>query len=157
MTERRSSPVDPDLTEHRLDLARPELAAIRERYAARTVLVVAPVKGDAAELEEEFLSRGWHVRTCAGPGRKSCPLMRAESCEARESCDVAVVHFGDVTAGAGVVPRLRCAADQAAPAVVVLEGRGDAVRTDGRRAVIGGLRSPSDIAAAADGLSSSPQ
>src|SRR5918994_545216 len=112
MDERLMSSADPDLRELRLDLARPELARIRERYAARTVLIVAPVKGDAAELEEEFLSRGWNLRTCPGPGRKSCPLMRDESCEARESCDVAVVYISGTRKGPGLLPRLRCAADQ---------------------------------------------
>lgn len=147
---------------HTLDLARPELAPLRNRYAnddpprTQTSIFAPPAalivehKGqEERALRDEIESDGWFVKTCPGPANTRCPLMRGESCTLRESVDAAIVFVPkQVWPATGTLPRLRCAADSASPSIVVLEGRMDAPREVGRTATIGAMRGPIAILAA---------
>lgn len=138
--------MDPDLIDHRLDLGRPELRPIRDRYAPQRALIVKGQDG-ASRVEDALISEGWQVANCEGPGRTRCPLLEGKPCYLRKSADVAVVYVDakKTRPGSGVLPRLRCAVDAASPAVVVLEGRVDPPRVTERCVVVSALRGPREI------------
>ena len=138
-----------------LDLGRPELQDVMNRYSGRRPLELgsllspsaALVVGDRdpSPLKATLEAEGWSVSTCRGPSSVgTCPVMRGRPCPVRESVDVAVVFVGaqNATTPSTSLPLLRCAADGGAPAVVALEGRLDAARYDGTRAAVGALRGP---------------
>ncbi|HEV2757572.1 MAG TPA: hypothetical protein VG318_17545 [Actinomycetota bacterium] len=152
---------DVELLGKALDLGRPELAGLLNRYVPgrprpRHSLVPRPaalVVGDhpASPLGAALEDEGWKVRTCAGPsGAVRCPLMRGEECALRAPVDAAIVYVdpGTHPSRGTALPLLRCAADSASPSVVALEGRLDAARYKGRTAVVGALRGPAAIIAA---------
>lgn len=124
----------------------------------KTAVVVASSTPSAA-LTAALGEDGWSVSTCAGPGRVRCPLLEGSGvCDARRSADVAVV-FVDPRAlwpRGSLLPRLRCAADPASPAVVALEGRLDPITPGPGRAIVGAVRGPSTIVRAARALTDEP-
>jgi hypothetical protein len=150
---------DLELMGNVLDLGRPELGVLMQRYcpdeprtqaallSPPTALIVTRRQGDEAPLREAFEGDGWFVKTCAGPGKGDCPVMRGQRCPLRESVDAAVVFIDPkgLTRGMGTIPRLRCAADSASPGVVVLEDSLDAPHYLGRSATVGSLRGASRV------------
>lgn len=150
---------DPELMAPTLDLSRPELAEVMARYVheipasvdtespKRSVLLVRNGMTSATETEEAFQHAGFTVETCDGPSCGHCPLLSHESCELRESVDVAVV-FIDLDAHnphASSLLRARCAADASSPGVVAVDGSIETQRSAGRNAVIGARRGPEAI------------
>jgi hypothetical protein len=137
--------VDPELIGHSLDLSRPELRSILDRFMGRTALVVEG-KAISIGLKSALLARGWRVHSCGGPARSRCPLLEGKSCYLRESADVAIVYINGTTSeGNSALPRLLCAADRASPAVIVLEGRLNPPTTKHGFGVVGALRDPETI------------
>ena len=147
---------------HALDLGRPELQALMNRYsgdeparrqtsifAPPAALIVTRKGGEEAPLREAIEAQGWFVKTCAGPGATRCPLLRGEPCALRQSVDAAVVYVdpAGLYGGTWNIPRLRCAADSASPGVVALEGRFDRPQFTPTTATIGALRGPGAILA----------
>jgi hypothetical protein len=145
--------IDRELVGHALDLGRPELKPIRDRYATRNVLVVEG-RSDSTLFRDAFLAAGWRVHTCAGPGRTKCPVLSGKDCAIRESADVAVVYVdvARMAAAGATIPRVRCAADGASPGIVALEGRTSAPQSIGRQAVVGALAEPQRIVELAESL-----
>lgn len=145
-----------ELRGHILDLGRPELAALMDRYVSHenvstpglldppTALVVTRQSGEEAPLREALENDAWFVKTCAGPGKGDCPVMRGEHCTLRESVDAAVVFIDQKTlhGGSGSIPRLRCAADSASPGVVALEQSFEPIKYGKGIAAVGALRGP---------------
>lgn len=155
-----------ELRGHVLDLGRPELSALMNRYVSHdnrttpglldppTTLIVTRRHGEEAPLREALENDTWFVQTCAGPAEGNCPIMRGERCPLRESVDAAVVFVAPVSlhGGSGSIPRLRCAADSASPGVVALE-QSFAPITYGRGiATVGALRGPKAILEAVSAL-----
>ena len=149
---------DLELMGNALYLGRPELTMLMSRYSSSkprvkslfkppTALIVSRRAGEEAPLKESLENEGWFVKTCAGPGAGSCPVMRGEACDLRKAADAAVVFVdaGEVTSGLGAVHRLRCAADSASPGVVALEDSFEAPCYLGRSATVGSLRGPKAI------------
>lgn len=147
---------DPELSEVPLDMGRPELATLMKRYVPsaapqaatttepREVLVVRGASGDESAVIEALGTAGWEVSTCSGPATGSCPLMHGKDCTLRKTADVALVYL-DATGmwpGSGTLPRIRCAADPASPAVVALEGSHRPAAYGSGRATIGAKKSP---------------
>lgn len=143
-----------------LDLGRRELAPLMNRYLSEEVthhqssifsppvaLIVEDRGVEESALRDEAESEGWAVKTCPGPARASCPLLRGRSCELRGSADAAIVFIDprQMTPISGMLPRLRCASDEASPALLVLEGQVDGFRQSGTSATIGGVRGPRAI------------
>ena len=159
MLTTRSLDSVPDLTAPSLEMGRPELAPLMQRYSHRsedsplsllgppTVLLVTRHDEEGTELKRMLEAEGWYVSVCKGPGFSRCPIMRGSRCKLRESVDATVVYLsGDYMDGAaGSLPRLRCAADSASPSVVVLEDRADEARFGGRNATIGALQGSGPI------------
>lgn len=155
-----------ELIENTLDLGRPELALIMERYVSHpgrpqmplfrqpSALVVTRYDGQEMPVAEALETDGWSVKTCPGPGRTQCPVMRGEHCPLRESVDAAVVFVDARERGRqlGVVPRLRCAADSASPGVVALEGRLNNPRYEAGTAIVGAMRGPDVVLGAINAL-----
>lgn len=152
-----------DLVGHSLDLGRPELKVLMNRYSGNeptrrqtsilgppAALIVTRTEGEEARLRETIEAEGWFVKTCPGPAATRCPIMRGEPCALRQSVDAAVVYVDPdgLYGGTGMIPRLRCAADSASPGVVALEGRFDPPQYASTTATIGALRGPSAILAA---------
>lgn len=150
---------DVELRGYTLDLGRPELAELMERYVPLrprtpaellgppTAVIVTRWPGQEGPVKEELESDGWSVEVCDGPGRRVCPLMRGEACSLRESVDAAVV-FMSPAEGTASTPRLRCAADPASPGVVAMERGIDPPRFSGKSAVVGALRGPGAVVSA---------
>jgi hypothetical protein len=143
--------IDPELLGTPLDLARPELEEIMERYIAKevpallrrpTALVVADAGGTNQRLKTAFEREGWTVTSCPGPGSGNCPLLRGDACLLRESADAAVVFVDPRGPSAHVreLARIRCAVDPSSPGVVALTGAFDAPTRCGTNAVIGANR-----------------
>lgn len=143
-----------------LDLGRPELAPLMNRYSSEQVprhqtsifsppiaLIVEDRGVEQSSLRTEIESNGWLVKTCQGPGRSRCPLLRGQRCELRKSADAAVVFIDprQMTHMSGMLPRLRCASDHASPAILVLEGQVDGFHKSGTSATIGSIRGPRAI------------
>ena len=164
------TPLDPmpdvELQGQPLDLSRPELRAVRNRYSSATplakmavlespaALVVSSGPGDGSLVSEALESEGWFVKSCAGPGKGNCPVMRGERCSLRESVDAAVV-FVDPQGPAGelgTLPRLRCAADSTSPGVVAVQGSPEPIRYLGQTACVGSLRGPDAVLEAISAL-----
>lgn len=154
---------DMELMGHRLHLGRPELAVLMKRYVPdpaqtllnpRTALVVTRFPGEEAPLRETFEHDGWSVKSCAGPGKGDCPIMRGENCALRESADAAVVFIESdpLSGGLGNIPRLRCAADSASAGVVAVEGSFEPTRYGRGLACVGALRGPDVILSAVSAL-----
>lgn len=150
---------DIELMGNTLDLGRPELAVLMNRYSSHrlrtqtpllnppTALIVTHRPGVEEPLREALENDAWFVKTCAGPGKGDCPLLRGQCCPLRESVDAAVVFVdpNGLTNGMGTLPRLRCAADSASPSLVVLEDSLDPPHYLGRSATVGSLRGPQAI------------
>lgn len=144
MTDAVLHQADPELTDRRLDLSRPELQPIMERYARPSALIVDGGDHDS-RLERALVEDGWSVQTCGGPAHSRCPLLQGKTCELRSSADAAIVNVdADATTPSSLL-RLRCAVEGGSPAVLVLEGKLDPPRIEGRHAVVGQLRSPKTI------------
>ena len=150
---------DVELMGNMLDLGRPELAVLMDRYSSHqprmqtpllsppTALIVTRRPGEEAPLREALENDAWFVKTCAGPGKGDCPIMRGERCSLRESADAAVVFVdpGDSMGRISSLPRLRCTADSCSPGVVAVEGSLDSPRYSGSIATVGSLRGPQAI------------
>lgn len=157
---------DLELTGHRLDLGRPELSELMNRYTGSTpraqttllgppvALVVSHRPGDEPPVREALEREGWFVKSCSGPGKGDCPVMRGERCPLRESVDVAVVFVdrSRVASRLGKTPRLRCAADSASPGVVAVEGSLEPTRFGRGTACVGALRGPGAVLSAISAL-----
>lgn len=145
-----------ELRGHVLDLGRPELAALMDRYVSHdnrptpgllqppTALIVTHRSDEEAPLKEALENDAWSVKTCAGPGKGDCPVMRGERCPLRGSVEAAVVFVDakSLNGGSGSIPRLRCAADSASPGVVALERTFDPIKYGNGIASVGALRGP---------------
>ncbi len=150
---------DLELLGHRLDLGRPELRELMNRYSGATphantgwlgppaALIVSSHSADATPVREALEDDGWLVKSCAGPGKGDCPVMRGDRCSLRASVDVAVVFVNPnrLAGGLGTIPRLRCAGDSASPGVVAVEGSIEPTRYAGRTACVGALRGPDAV------------
>ena len=155
--------VSSELNGHALDLGRPELTELMERYVPMsprkpeqllgppTAVIVTRWPGQEEPVKNELEGDGWAVEVCDGPARTICPLMRGESCALRESADVAVVFMSPAERTASV-PRVRCAADHSSPGVVALEGRIDPPRFSGSTAMVGALRGPGAVVSTVSAL-----
>jgi hypothetical protein len=142
-----ASSTDPELLGSPLDLSRPELRGVRNRYISRSALIVGRRDGEGTDLETAFLADGWRVISCDGPAGVSCPLLqRSGACSTRACADVAVVYVDANRSVMSSLPLVRCAADPSSPAVVALEGQADAPMIDGDRALVGALRTARIIA-----------
>ena len=81
---------DLELLGQPLDLGRPELKELMNRYSCATpratttllgppaALVVSNRSGDDAPVREALENDGWFVKLCSGPGNGDCPIMRGE-------------------------------------------------------------------------------
>lgn len=165
-----STLVDPmpdlELMGNTLDLGRPELAVLMNRYCPGSpraqasvlgppaALVVSNHPSDATPVREALENDGWFVKSCAGPGKGDCPVMRGERCPLRESVDAAVVFVdpNGLAGGLGSIPRLRCAADSASPGVVAVEGSLEPTRYAKGTACVGALRGPDAVIEAISAL-----
>lgn len=164
--DRLERPSNIELTGHVLDLGRPELAALMDRYVSHdnrstpglldppTALIVTRRPGEEAPLREALENDAWFVKTCVGPAEGDCPVMRGERCSLRESVDAAVVFVDpkQLHGGSGSIPRLRCAADSASPGVVALEQSFGPVRYGRGIATVGALRGPKAVLEAVSAL-----
>ena len=148
-----------------LDIGRPELRSLRDRYTTAapvkspvalgsTALIVAAGTDRTEAIAAVLHERGWETTTCAGPSGSRCPLMLGRHCSKRENADAAIVFLGS-GARAGELPKLRCAADKASPHVLVLEGRVDGAAAHSGGIAIGSLRGPAAIAEAVVKVSAS--
>ena len=152
MTKLDSS-MDPEVLESRLDLSRPERRELVDRYVERSALIVGGGADEAADVKKALLEDGWRIEACAGPASANCPLLKgSRSCSKRECVDVALVFVDARRSVTGSLPLVRCAADPASPAVVILEGQADEVAIDGDRALVGALRTARSIADAAGAI-----
>jgi hypothetical protein len=155
--------VSNELLGNTLDLGRPELAQLMERYVPLsphtpeellgppTAMIVTRWPGQEDPVKTELEGDGWSVEVCDGPGRQVCPILHGESCAKRKRVDAAVVFMAPLE-GTASTPRLRCAADPASPGVVAMEGRIDAPRFSGTTAVVGALRGPRAVLSAVSAL-----
>lgn len=155
-----------ELRRHVLDLGRPELAAVMDRYVSQdnrttpglldppTALIVTRRPGEEAPLREALEDDAWFVKTCVGPRRGDCPVMRGERCPLRESADAAVVFVDpkSLHGSSGSIPRLRCAADSASPGVVALEQSFEPIKYGPGIATVGALRGPKAVLEAISAL-----
>lgn len=160
---------DMDMQGHTLDLGRPELQELMNRYTDSTpraqtsifgppsALVVSRHPGDELPVREALENDGWFVKSCSGPGKGDCPVMRGERCPLRESVDAAVVFVdaNRLAGGLGNIPRLGCAADSASPGVAVVEGSMEPTRFASGTACVGALRGPDAVLSAISALSAS--
>ena len=117
-------------------------------------LVVSHHAGDDGPVREALENDGWFVKSCSGPGKGDCPVMRGQRCSLRESVDAAVVFVDSnrLTGGLGMIPRLRCAADSASPGVVAIEGSVESTRYAKNTACVGVLRGPDAVIGAISAL-----
>lgn len=157
MTESVLDPMpDMELIGHPLEMGRPELRELMDRYTPRTTagvlrmpaaLVVSDRPGDDVPVRAALEDEGWRVQSCAGPANGDCPMLRGRPCSLRASVDAAVVFVDPKRCGGGLgtVTRLRCAADGASPGVVVVKGTLAAPQVEGRTAWVGSLRGPEGV------------
>ena len=157
---------DVELLGHPLDLARPELRELMNRYSRATpratttssappaALIVSHQPADATPVHQTLEKDGWFVKSCAGPGKGDCPVLRGARCPLRESVDAAIVFVGPnrLAGRLGTIPRLRCAADSASPGVVVVEGSIGPTRYAKATACVGALRGPDAVIEAISAL-----
>ena len=140
------SSADPEIVGSPLDLNRPELRRVLERYVPRSALIVGRGVDETADLKTALLEDGWRITSCDGPDA-SCPLLLGKkSCPKRECADVAVVYADAARSVAGSLPLVRCAADPSSPGVVALEGQADEPTINGDRALVGAMRTGRTIA-----------
>ena len=147
---RETDYVDAERIDPQLDLGRPELRDILDRYVPRVALVVGPGE-ESALLKDLLVDDGWQIRSCEGPGRQRCPILEGKgTCPLRSSADVAVVYIdgGKDNTQTGSLPGLRCAVDHASPGLVALRGRLDSLAKADGYGIIGALRSPATLAKA---------
>ena len=141
------SSTDPEILGSPLDLDRPELLGVPNRYMSRSALIVGRSLDETTDLKGALLDDGWRVVSCDGPARVSCPLLeRRGPCSKRECADVVVVYVPAARSVAGALTLVRCAADPSSPGVVALEGQADEPMIDGDRALVGALRTGRTIA-----------
>lgn len=145
---------DVEITEDPLDLTRPELKGLMDRYCSKpdeaqgtivappTALLVTLHPGEEASLRQALGDEAWVVTTCGGPGTGNCPVTEGAPCGLRKSADAAVVFVdaNEFSGSLGTIPRLRCAADSSSSGVVVLEGSSEPAHLLGRSATVGALR-----------------
>jgi hypothetical protein len=141
--------LDPELLPPTLDLSRPELEPIMDRYRAPLeqpvpayrplALLVGREEAELEPLASDLEAEGWVVGTCPGPESTRCPLITGGSCVLRDDADVTVMFAdpGTLSAGLPSLPRLVCAAYGDMPSVIALEGRIDPPRVDGRHTIVG--------------------
>ena len=148
---------DPELIPPALDLSRPELIEVMDRYRSRPVatpafrqpvaLIVRRPGRPSDPIQKALVDEGWAVLTCDGPGAATCPLMIGKPCDLRGRADIAVVYVGKrgPCTGTDALPRLRCASHPASPSLIAIEDsiQGPAYTT--RAATAGGLRDPRTI------------
>ncbi len=138
---------DPDILGSPLDLNRPEMRGVLERYVPRSALIVGRCVDETSDLKTALLDDGWRVSSCKGPAHVSCPLLQGRgSCSDRECADVAVVYVDANHSVTGSLPLVRCAADPSSAAIVALEGQADEPMIDCDRALVGALRTARTIA-----------
>jgi hypothetical protein len=158
--------VDPELLGVPLDLERPELTSILERYVSRSktprsalpgtdrdVVIVAFPGPLQDELAAAFSACGWCVHECAGPPHVACPLTTSDKpCELRSTVDVAVVAIdGDVNLSNGGVALTSCAGCSASTGVIVLlRHREEVIDVEEHTAIIGAGSTPQQIVAVAE-------
>ena len=158
--------VDPELLGVPLELERPELRSILERYVSRSrtprsarpgtdrdVVLVAFPNQLQEELAALFAACGWRVHECAGPPHVACPLTTSDApCELRATVDVAVVGVaGDVNLSNGGVALTSCAGCPASPGVIaLLRHREEVIDVDGSTAIVGAGSTPEQVAAVAE-------
>lgn len=146
---------DPELIGPVLDLSRPELSQVMDRYRTPEAM---PVRGPVAliverpglpsqRIKEAFRQEGWQVEACNGPGGSPCPLMLGEPCGLREGADIALVYVDKraPSAATNTLPRLRCASHPASPSIVAIEGSIQSPAFTDHAATVGGLRDPRTI------------
>ncbi|HZK50524.1 MAG TPA: hypothetical protein VFD47_03035, partial [Actinomycetota bacterium] len=76
---------DPDVLGSPLDLNRPELRRVLQRYVPRSALIVGRSVDEASDLKSALLDEGWRIRSCDGPAQVGCPLFRGgRPCSKRE-------------------------------------------------------------------------
>lgn len=165
-----ATPLDPmpdvELRGNVLDLGRPELAALMNRYCPEqprvqpsllrrpSALIVTRREGEECPIREALEKEAWLVKTCTGPGKGDCPIMRGERCPLRESVDAAIVFVDAkrLAGGLGMLPRLICAADSASPRVVAIEGSLEPTRYGNGAACVGAVRGPDAVLEAISAL-----
>lgn len=125
-----------------LDLTRPELRRLLERYVDRSILVVGRDDTTRNGIEEGLRARGWSVGTCPGPGRTRCPVLEGKECALRTEADAAVVlvDAGKTWPRSSLLPQLWCAAHGSSPSVVALVGRSHPPAKVNGRGVVGTSR-----------------
>ena len=95
--------LDVELLGNTLELGRPELAEIMERYVpdrprpgvstASPPVTLVVGDGPASPLQRALEDDGWRVEACRGPaGTAGCAVMRGQRCTLRDSVDAAVVY-----------------------------------------------------------------
>ena len=156
-----ATPLDPmpdaELMGHVLDLGQAELAVLMNRYShprpqpfllgPPNALIVTRQEGEEIPIREALENEAWLVKSCTGPGKGECPIMRGERCPLRESVDAAIVFVDPkrLMGELGTLPRLRCAADSASPGVVAIEGSLEPTRYGEGTACVGALRGPDAV------------
>jgi hypothetical protein len=152
--KRATSVPNPELIEPALDLSRPELAEVMDRYTPPAIHPRGPVALVVERpglpdhgIKKALSDEGWTVHTCSGPSGSVCPLMVGEPCELREESDVAIVYVDKRAPSAvtNTLPRLRCASHVASPGVIAIEGSIQSPAFTDRAATVGGLRDPKTI------------
>ena len=162
----RDDAPDPEMLGVPLELERPELRPILDRYISRgraphstspggdrDVALVAFPSPQQGDLAAAFAACGWRVHECAGPPAEFCSLTTSgRRCELRAAVDVAVVAIGgDVNLSNGGVALTSCAGCPASPGVVVLLGHNaDQIEVEERTAIVGTGSTPQQVVAVAE-------
>jgi hypothetical protein len=155
---------DPELLGASLDLERPELRSILERYVPRhrtSRTAVPDTDRDVALVAFPGPLRGvlaaafaaWRVHECAGTPHVACPLTTSgRPCELRAAVDLAVVAIdGDVNLSNGGVALTSCAGCSGSSGVIVLlQHRVEVIDVEGHTAIIGAGSTPQQIVAVAE-------
>lgn len=116
------------MSDNRLDLSRPELRSVAERYFPPVALIVRG-KEPTEELEDALHEDGWKVKVCHGPEEIRCPMAEGRPCSLRESADAAIVVVSDDWDDREpLMDRLHCAGDRTCRTVLAIENSDDAPR-----------------------------
>jgi hypothetical protein len=146
---------DSDPRTNTLDLTRPELHELLERYETtegdsegQTILVMGRPPELTGPLVQSLHERGWSVVSCAGPSIERCPLIEGHGvCDKRRVVDgtIAFVHDRGGPPSLDLTLRLRCAGDADSPTLLAVEGKVDPPTILGATGVIGALRGPESL------------